>query len=84
MAIAPRKPKELMKLMLQDADLKREMHDIVARADKLIEKDSLTALREFLARQQVDLRLLDHDQVSEALTRFYREARMMGQFVKMW
>jgi hypothetical protein len=82
--IAPRKAKELTHLMMDDPELKQAFYNLVSEADRLIEKKSLAALQAFLTRGDVDLRLLSHGDVTDAFNAFYREARLAGQFVRMW
>lgn len=82
--IAPRKPKELLRLLMTDPELLQAFYDLVAQADQLIKQKSDKALRETLRRKDIDLRLMSHRDVSSALNLFYRKARLAGQFVRMW
>ncbi len=84
MAIAPKKPKELEKLLEQDPKLRKQLHGIVHRADVRLEKEVLETLREALQRQQIDIRLMSHNDVTDALNRFYRSISLSGEFIKMY
>jgi len=81
---APRNPKELMRLLLADPQLRRELHAMVMRVDQTLEQESLASLRQAISRGDIDLRLLSHADVSDALSRYYREIKLAGEFVRMW
>jgi len=83
-SVAPRKPKELVRLLLDDAKLIQAFMTLVGAADRRIENEMLSALRRWLRDNDVDLDLLTHDQVGEAMRIFYRKARLAGRYVRLW
>ncbi len=82
--VAPRKAKELTNLMLQDQRLVQDFYNLVHDADKLIEKRMLAATSRWLRDRDVDLDLMSHDEVGEAMRKFYRKARVSGRYVRLW
>lgn len=84
MSLSPRKPKELTRLLLADSALRQRMYDLVTSTDRMLEEESYNALAEFLRDNDVELGLMSHDDVTKAVSQFYREARLSGQFVRMW
>ena len=78
-----RKSKELVRLLSADGELRRELIDVVGEADRFVKKESLIVLKEFLAREGIDLRLMSDSDVTSALKAYYKDARINGEFVKM-
>jgi len=83
MAIAPRKPKELVSLMVNDMHLRREMHTTVVELDKMLKQELTEILQNFLKEQQVDLRLLSHGEVTAAIKQYYKETKIAGEFITL-
>ena len=84
MAIAPRTSKELLQLLLQDPEIKGDLHNVVVRVDRQIKSDLTAALKNFLYSNQVDLRLLSNNDITTALESYYKKISLVGQFVKMY
>lgn len=84
MALSPRNPKEMMRLLLRDPDLKREMHDVLTRADNMVQNDMSAAIKHFLERNQVDIRLMSHTELATTFKAYYKKISLYGNFVKMF
>lgn len=84
MAIAVRKAKELTKLLSNDPQLRGELHTLIAATDRSIAKSIQQAVLSALQRGQIDIRLLEHDGVTEALTNYYKGIKLSSKFIKMY
>jgi len=83
-AAVPKSPKELADWMLQDAKLRQRVTNIVVEADQMIEKEVAAAFSQFLKEYDIDLRTMSHADATEAINRFYRNARLAGRYIRMW
>lgn len=80
----PKNAKQLAKVLSGDPDLRRAVHGVIARADLMVEKEILAAVRESARRNEMSLRMLSHDDATEGLKRYYKDIRAAGKFVKLW
>ena len=84
MALQPRSVRELVDLMMDDARLMGRMRDIVTEADKQIEDKLLVSLQQFIRDNDLSLASIGHPDVTKAIKTFYRDARLDGNYVKLW
>lgn len=82
MALAPRKAKELAKLLEQDPQLKSELYDLIAKTDMAMRDGLHKAVLNSLKRRQIDVRMMDHGDVTDGLRKFYKAISLSGKFVK--
>jgi len=82
--LTPRNDKELAKILGDDPDLRRAVHGVVARADMMIEKEILDAVRASARRNGMSLRMLSHEDATAGLKRYYRDIKAAGKFVRLW
>lgn len=82
--LMPKTAKELAKILGGDPDLRRAVHGVIARADLMVEREILAAVRESARRSEVSLRLLSHEAATDGLKRYYKDIRAAGKFVKLW
>jgi|GEM_PF-4569405 len=82
--LTPRSAKELAKLLGNDSELRKDIHHAIAKADRAIEQEVLTAIRNAIRRNEISLQLLDHDDATVGLKRYYADIKAAGKFVKLW
>jgi hypothetical protein len=80
----PRNAKELARILANDPELKRAIHGVIARADHLLEKELLEAVREASRRNSISYSQLDHEDVTEGLKRCYKMINASGLFVRLY
>lgn len=82
--LAPTNEKELAKILGNDPDLRRAVHGVIARADLMIEKEILAAVRASAKRNEMSLRMLSHEDATAGLKKYYRDIKAAGKFVRLW
>jgi len=82
--LTPRNAKELAKVLANDTELRKDVHYAIAKADRMIEQEVLDAIRSAVRRNQISLQLLDHNEATRGLKRYYSDIKAAGKFVKMW
>ncbi len=84
MAIAPRNPKELAKLLESDSRFKNKLYNLVAKVDNILDKGRAKIMVEGLRRNGIDTRLFDHADLNAAENILYRNAKLAGNYVILW
>jgi len=83
MAIAPRTQEELIRIMETDPTYRHKLYALVRKADKMLHKEQVRILMEFLKENGVDPRQMK-GKVFDAVQTYYRKIKLNGDWVKMY
>ena len=84
MATAPKNASHLAKLLSSDKQLRRDLFDLITEVDDRVREGSQAALLEAIKRGRIDLRGLEHSEVTDALKSYYQDINLTSKYVKMY